>query len=56
MMRYSRKTIGLPCHPATALRLPTVLLVAAPIDGPVAYEHGEIARNLLAGKDSRSSL
>ncbi|MCL4190270.1 MAG: hypothetical protein KJZ87_00890 [Thermoguttaceae bacterium] len=52
MMRCSRKTIGLLllASLALALRLLTVLLVAAPIDGPVAYEHGEIARNLLAGK------
>ncbi|NUQ62927.1 MAG: hypothetical protein HUU20_10580 [Pirellulales bacterium] len=51
-MDGSRRVIGLVLLAAVALalRVATVLLLAAEHREPVTYEHGEIAENLLAGK------
>ncbi|HOM15746.1 MAG TPA: hypothetical protein PLQ00_00350, partial [Thermoguttaceae bacterium] len=35
---------------ALGLRLATVWLLWSPMDRPLAYEHGRIAENILAGK------
>ena len=51
-MRWSRTTSGilLLAVVAFALRIAAVWLVGDATTGPVTYEHGEIARNLLAGR------
>lgn len=51
-MKLSRTTTALLVLGSAAflLRVATVLAIAGPVDGPVAYEHGRIAENLLAGR------
>jgi hypothetical protein len=52
LRRDARRRRGLTALIAAALtlRLAAVWLTAAPADGPIVYEHGPIADNLLAGR------